>query len=166
MLHLSLTLIKKKGAVLVFLLFALLFLCQLLNIMWPKQQQTVLSQRAALVKAPLDEKALLFSSALFGEYQLEPVDDMIKPSTLDLTVAGILYSPNAALSQALIQSASQDEHVYQIGDTVPGGAVIEQITPTDVVVRYLGRLERLVIPNQHIESEEAAPPLTTDPDIY
>lgn len=88
---------------------------------------------------------------LFGEYLPKQFGDMqIKRSTLDLRVVGILYSTRTQDSQVILRTASGVEQPYKIGDTLPGGATIKQISADGVLVMHKGELESLSLPKNKL----------------
>lgn len=87
----------------------------------------------------------LFGSVLTPVDHRRPVDDL-PDSSLDLTVAGILAGDGSDAGFALIADASGQQQVYRAGDTLPGGARVQQIHPDRVVVRHDGRDENLRLP--------------------
>lgn len=93
---------------------------------------------------------------LFGEYVPKQFGDMgIKQSKLDLEVVGILYSPRAKDSQVIVRTSMGEEKLFNIGDTLPGNAVIKGISPDAVLVMYHGGLERLSLPKRALTFEPA-----------
>lgn len=70
---------------------------------------------------------------------------------LNLKLRGILAADEAALSRAIISSGNQDK-VYAVGDTLPGGAAVEAVLADKVLLRRAGRLETLRLPRNDAES--------------
>ncbi len=94
---------------------------------------------------------------LFGEYVPKQFGGMgIKQSKLDLEVVGILYSPRAEASQVIVRTSTGDEKLFNIGQTLPGNALIKGISPDAVLVLYHGELERLSLSKRSLTFE---PPL-------
>lgn len=72
------------------------------------------------------------------------------PPAKDLAVAhisvklsGVILDVTGKQSIAIISTPDGKEKMYKVGDALPGGAVIYAITPQEVIIQYLGRLERL-----------------------
>lgn len=82
---------------------------------------------------------------LFGSF----VNDLnaLPQTMLQLTLQGIAYStdPNVP-SRAIIRARSGKTEVYQIGQTVPGGAIIKKIQKDLVVLDDNHQLESLKLP--------------------
>lgn len=82
---------------------------------------------------------------LFGLYNQSVIE--VPKTKLQLSLQGIalsLYSEKD--SHAIITAPNQPIKVYQVGDTVPGGAVIRQIFRDQVILDDNGRLESLNLP--------------------
>jgi len=79
---------------------------------------------------------------------------------LNRKLRGVLASSDPALSRAVISSGNE-EKVYAIGVTVPGGATLEAVLADRVILRRSGRLETLLPPREGVDSSislaESAP---------
>lgn len=120
---------------------------------------------AATVDDPLDDAAQSTTANddidytavadwhLFGETpkarpKPPPTAPISAPETqLNLNLVGIFFSDNEQLAVALI-AASNNSGVssYRVGDTLPGGASLEQVYTDRVVLNRNGRLETLSLP--------------------
>lgn len=78
-----------------------------------------------------------------------------QPTTLALVLRGIVLADPASASQALIAPVGGRPASYSVGQAVPGGATIEEISLSRVLLRMNGRLERLDLPR--IGAADAAP---------
>ena len=78
---------------------------------------------------------------LFGR----PLSTGTVPVTnLQLQITGIvLNEKNSKLSKAYISSAGQLSKIYRIGDTLPSGVKLYEITADTVIFENDGRLEKL-----------------------
>ena len=115
-----------------------------------------------LVVAREDSQDLLKSS-MFGVYvpnDLSAAD--VKNSMLNVTLVGILLADKNEESQVIIGSANGEEKTYKIGDSIPGGAVIERIMPSGILVERNGALERISLPKSDLIFEPIAKPLNED----
>lgn len=72
------------------------------------------------------------------------------PPSKDLAVAhiavkltGIIIDVTGKQSIAIIALPDGKEKMFMVGDVLPGGALIYAITSQEVIIQYLGRLERL-----------------------
>lgn len=104
-------------------------------------------------------RSILFRKPLFGEYTPTLFDKEIRPSTLDFEVVGIVYSGKENASQVIIRVEKGDEFTYQVGDELPGGAVIQEISKKGIVVLYNGVLESLSLPQNELLFDDPAQPL-------
>ena len=88
---------------------------------------------------------------LFGEYIPKQFGDMtIKKSNLNLHVVGILFSKRQRDSHVILRSENGMEQTFKIGDTIPGGAVIKQISADGVLLAHDGELESLFLPKNEL----------------
>ena len=62
---------------------------------------------------------------------------------LSLTLKGVLMDVSGKQSLAIIDTPDGNEKIYHAGDALPGGAVIYSIKAHEVIIRYLGNMERL-----------------------
>lgn len=95
-------------------------------------------------------------SLLFGEAKEQPkaVNASNLPSTsLRLTLRGAL-----APVSAIIQGSDGRDRLYTVGDTIPGGSVLESVHPQYVVIKHRGNLQRLSFPK--LGNKEALPGAT------
>jgi general secretion pathway protein C len=103
------------------------------------------------------------NTPIFGEYIPKALVDLdVKPSGLDLTLEGIVFSNDSKHSMVIISAPGNKTQTFSIGDTVPGGAKIKQITPDGVVLKRDGQLESLSLPKNELNFEEAPEPLQTE----
>ncbi len=88
---------------------------------------------------------------LFGEYLPKELSDLnIKRSMLDLQVVGILFATRMRDSNVIIRAENGQEATYHVGDTLPGGAIIKQISAGGIVVKHNGQLESLTLPKSEL----------------
>lgn len=135
----------------------LLLLVQVKSTLWPEETQdlTVLS---ASQEEPNVQKSL--EIPLFGQYASVNLNgDVMKQSTLDVDIIGIMYSSKASHSQVLIRLNNGEEHSYFVGNVLPGGATIKRIKPDSVVVLYQGALEVLNLTKSKLQFDEPVKPL-------
>lgn len=80
---------------------------------------------------------------------------------LNLKLRGILAADPDEFSRAIISSGNEDK-VYSVGGTVPGGATVEAVLADRVLLRRSGRLETLRLPRESADGsvtyEERAEP--------
>lgn len=87
---------------------------------------------------------------LFG---LSPTGDM--PITnLELRVTGIAREADAQrdnTSKAYISIAGGPSKIYQVGDNLPDGVKVYDITPDTVILENGGKLEKLPLPREKLQ---------------
>ncbi len=99
----------------------------------------------------------------FGNYvpkNLNTTD--VKQSLLNLKVVGIMLAKPEKDSQVILHTAGGRDQTFRVGDTLPGGVIIKQITPDGVFVERKGELESLSFPKNELIFEAPAKPLTED----
>ncbi len=100
------------------------------------------------------------SIPIFGDYLPKALVDLnVKPSGLDLFLVGIVFSPNTQESQAIISVPGSSTQTFSVGNSVPGGAKIKQITPDGVLLEHEGELESLSLPKNALIFESLPVPL-------
>ena len=88
---------------------------------------------------------------LFGKAnQVVPVNVVKKTtvapiSRLNLTLKGVFASEPADSSLAIISSGRQDELMYAVGETLPGGATLKEVYNDKVIIERNGSLETLLL---------------------
>ena len=111
----------------------------------------------ALLAAP--DYQVLAQWHLFGSapVAVAEVDNSSAPETrLNLRLVGVFHGLNIAL----IAEAGGEERRYRSGDTLPGGAVLEQVLERQVLLRYNGRRETLSLPKDAESSTNPRPNTT------
>lgn len=96
---------------------------------------------------------------MFGER--EAAQAAVADTTLQLRLDGLLESQNAELSRAFISERGKgNPEIYRPGDEVPGGAKIDRIEDSTVVLLRAGREEilRFDLPNQTGSASAAITP--------
>lgn len=108
-------------------------------------QNTTQNETAQLV-------ASLPDAHLFGQNFSESGE--VPVTTLQLRVTGIVKigtEDNETISKAYISISGQPSKIFQIGDSLPDGVKIYEITNDTVILENEGRLERLPLPRQKLE---------------
>lgn len=104
------------------------------------------------------EPHLNLSYALFGSNKNNDLDEKkIVKSTLALTIVGILYSPNDAEAQVIIRTEAGIEKVYQIGDALPDGPIIDKIFADKIIINQKDHLESLELPKPQLDFQGPIP---------
>lgn len=79
-------------------------------------------------------------------------------SQLNLTLRGVWAGPLRRWARAIIASNGSEE-TYKIGDSLPGGAVLDQVLADRVIIKSGGRSEALYLPKDSMAG------LVTDPNM-
>ncbi len=62
---------------------------------------------------------------------------------LSLKLTGILIDEGSKEAKAIIVTPDGKEKIYKVGDVLSGGARIYLISPREVIIQYMSRMERL-----------------------
>ncbi len=118
------------------------------NTKTPINTPTGLNQKAF---QPQEREEMKLRWPLFGDYIPKQFGDLqVKRSLLDLHLVGILYSTSTQESQVILRGGSGVEQSYKVGDRLPGGATIKQISEDSVLVMHNGELESLFLPKNKL----------------
>ncbi|MCK8517035.1 type II secretion system protein GspC [Methylonatrum kenyense] len=103
---------------------------------------------------------------LFGRAEprerIAEIPDDAPQTRLNLSLRGLFHSASQDKALAIIAAGNDGEDIYRVGDEVPGGASIDAIRVDRVVLLRNGRHEILNLPEERVDTAEAAPSL---PDI-
>lgn len=89
---------------------------------------------------------------LFGDPpKVETPDIADAPKTrLNLTLLGV-YATESNQAIAIIASGGSEEKIYQVGDAIPGGAVLKAVLPDRVLLERQSKMETLPFPRDAIK---------------
>lgn len=89
---------------------------------------------------------------LFGSAPKDKAPDIADaPKTrLNLTLLGV-YATESNEAIAIIASGGAEEKIYQVDDTIPGGAVLKSVLPDRVLLERQSKMETLPFPKDAIE---------------
>jgi type II secretory pathway component PulC len=115
---------------------------------------------APVVNVDVDANARLIAAIpdqhLFG---LSATGDM-PVTNLQLRVTGIARETdanNTNISKAYISIAGSPSKIFQVGDTLPDGVKIYEITSDTVILENAGQLEKLPLPREKLEFKPRDP---------
>ncbi len=94
-----------------------------------------------------------------------PAPAAMPETRLQLTLRGVFASDDPALAGAIVAERSGKEAFYNVGDTLPGGAVLKEVYPNRIVLQRRGRLETLHMPKEPVSgplSRETRSPAARD----
>lgn len=100
------------------------------------------------------------TTPFFGEYV--PNGSDVKESRLNLKVVGILFSSQEGSSFVILHAEGAGDQLFNVGDFVPGGAIIRRITADGVLVERNGALESLSFPKNELIFQAQPKPLVED----
>jgi type II secretory pathway component PulC len=112
------------------------------------------SHHDALQAKQLDN---IVNQHLFGEGLSA---NAIKQTHLQISLVGILMSSNPKKSQAIMATPDGKQTVYQIGATLPGGAILKSIQTDRILLERNNQLEALSLPRNMLHFEPASKGLT------
>ncbi|SEQ08441.1 general secretion pathway protein C [Ectothiorhodospira magna] len=121
-------------------------------------------ERFPATAPPADPGQRLASVAdlhLFGQAQALPQTPAVPaqaPETrLQLSLKGVVTTPDPAQGVALIADAQDNERHYRVGAQLPGGARLEQIFADRVILSRGGSFEMLRLPRETLETTAVVP---------
>ncbi len=105
------------------------------------------------IAAPAADITPALALAPFGR----PDASSAQPTSLALVLRGIILANPASASTALIAPNGGQPVAYAVGAAVPGGATLEEIAMSGVLLRVNGRLERLDLPRMSANGSAPLP---------
>ena len=102
---------------------------------------------------------------IFGQADLKPnkqKQQVIPKTTLNLHLRGALAGNSKTESSAIIQGSDGQDHLYKVGQSLPGGAVLDSVFTHYVVINYHGTLQKLMFPDLGKELKNQPPPNLPD----
>lgn len=154
----------KSIAAAVIILMSVLFVLQMTSLVTHGKNAAVTPRVAnkGVKNTEIGPRSALFTKPLFGEYVPDPANAEIKQSRLDFVVVGIIYTKNKAGGEVILQIAGGKEKNFVVGDTLPGGAKIQRIDKSGIIVLYKGSLERLRLSEKELNFEKPPMPLNEE----
>ena len=125
---------------------------------WALSQQT-LSQPATPPAEAADMIARVPEDHLFGKAFS---NGEVPITNLQLRITGIVKVSNeqgTSVSKAYISMEGQPSKIYQVGDSLPYGVKVYEITNDAVILENNGHLEKLPLPREKLQFR---PPLNTE----
>lgn len=93
-----------------------------------------------------------------------PPQETLPETKLNLVLRGVLAINDKRRAQAIIAQPSGQEQAYGIGDTLPGGAILQQIKPTSVILLRNNQYETLSLPKLALNGAQSAESATAGDD--
>ncbi|OOZ41586.1 type II secretion system protein GspC [Solemya pervernicosa gill symbiont] len=141
------------------LILVVLIAYQLAQLTWrftapepePQTRQQTIQQASAKHAAEHNSAEQIAALQLFGKVETQRVVtpqpmEQAPPTRLNLILRGLLAAASEATARAIIEAPGSGEHLYTVGDELPGGATLHQIENDHVVLERNGRLETLHLP--------------------
>jgi general secretion pathway protein C len=120
----------------------------------PSVNDTAQAQKTAILEnnqlLSTDNYQQISEWHLFGQAEVAtPNDTEIVETQLQLKLLGTFVSSTLATAMsAVVQSDDGSQKKYKVGDTLPGGAVLEEIFTSRVLLSHNGRRESLALQRQ------------------
>jgi type II secretory pathway component PulC len=83
-------------------------------------------------------------------YGIYTASNAIPISNLDLKLVGTVASQDTTDAYALISDQSGTTKSYQVGDALPGGAILNKIADDRVIINDAGRDEVIILPKPQL----------------
>lgn len=103
-------------------------------------------------------KLTFLDKPLFGQ----SLQDDIMPTTLQAEIIGILYHQSPDKSLVTLKLLNGTEDTYKVGDKVMGAKILE-ILPNEVIIRHLGKKQRIVLQSDKLTFEPVSSTLFERP---
>jgi general secretion pathway protein C len=136
-------------------------LAQATWLLWPGKGEVGVVGGEAPRTAPAQPPARLQSVADLSLFGAPPAagNGLEAPQTqLNLILRGVWAGPVRQWARAII-AGNGDEKSYRIGETLPGGAILDQVLPDRVILKRGGRSEALYLPRDSMAG------VVTDPSL-
>jgi type II secretory pathway component PulC len=144
----------RKGTTLC-LLLCLTYICvQLtLSVLANMHKPTIEQTNIAILRSEAQDISAYRN--LFGDFHNVAFKEdykTVKPTRLNLTLIGTIFKEKGAL--AIIRSSNSKSKVYQKGDNITSGALLKDIAKDYVVIKTGGRLEKILIKFDYIDTKK------------
>ena len=109
-----------------------------------------------LVDVPMASTAMRASSEPIANLHLFGIpsrDTQLAPTTLALTLRGTVDSTDPALATAIVSAPGQKDAGYHLGDSLPGGGVLDAIHADRVEILNGGQRESLALTDKRVGQE-------------
>jgi general secretion pathway protein C len=117
-----------------------------------KNRSRLAVQQSQLSTIPTLNISALLEANLFGQIKSQNATQFARtpPKTkLNLNLHGIYYSSNPKASFAMIATAKTKSELYREAEVLPGGAILHQINPKNLILLRNGRHETLMLVDMH-----------------
>lgn len=104
--------------------------------------------------------AAIINSHLFGRAPptAGPAGADAPRTTLPLVLTGVIAADDPHTGMAILGPSAQTAKVYEVGDSIPGGARLDAVLPRKVLLKRGGQLESLALPRQTLSAPPPAGP--------
>ncbi len=123
---------------------------------WSFIKQTPAAPSLALINEDIEMINAIPDRHLFGN----TLDNNNVPIThLQLQVTGIVKVDDnqpGVISKAYISTSGQPSKIYQVGERLPSGVKVYEITPDAVILENDGRIEKLPLPREKLQFKKRA----------
>lgn len=140
-----------------------------------KQAATPIAAVSPMVSSPGDSLSLvreIVDRHLFGQAQAVSTSQgaAIPETQLQLVLRGVMASKDPHTATAIVADPSGNEDFYTVGKELPGGAILKEVHPQNIVLSRGGRFETLRLPedafkvSDSVTSPQTGPSLTVAPE--
>ena len=143
----------RHGLKIAYAVACLLVLAAIASVAWNirTQHKIKTANYAEQVIAPINKRVAqsyrvrdIVRANLFGDPNPAPVVRNAPPTTLDLTLQGVLAASDTNIARAIIMSGKRKSKLYSIGESIKGAGVsIEEIKANEVLLNRNGAIESL-----------------------
>lgn len=91
---------------------------------------------------------------------MDQADAVIPETSLTLQLRGVVASDDAEIAMAIVAGPDGKENYYTIGKELPGGAVLKEVHPQNIVISRGGRLETVRLPEDKINLSQLTGPVS------
>lgn len=147
------------AVILLILWFVILLAC------WPRGVAPVLQRQQV---APVLPKITLadLDAPIFGQYIAPGLDvNNLEESRLDITIVGIMFGAKASQREVVLRLSNQEERSFSEGEEISPGVRLMKIMADSIVVKHLGKLERLSFPENRLRFEAPDSPINMSPSL-
>jgi hypothetical protein len=137
-------------------LLVVALLAQLGTVAWPPLRQGLGREAVAatdtghvLTLGPRLSVASIISGHLFGA--VEPEAGPVEKTALPLELMGTFAAADPAAGMAFLrEGANAPQHLYRVGEALPGGGVLREVYRTRIVFARNGQMEELSFPERRL----------------
>lgn len=150
---------NRHGVKLAWALAGLCLLLVLASIAWDARSQSKIKSAnyAKQNTAPIRQRQTetyrvntITGANLFGDASPAPVQQVVRPTNLNLKLQGILWATDEKIARVIITSGSKKAELYAVGEEIKGsGASVQEIRSNEVILDRNGAAESLELSSKY-----------------